>query len=65
MTTAIMAVGAAVVIDVAIAALVLTGREGALMRETKIGNYLYPVRAIALAIALGTAAAFAVASILF
>jgi hypothetical protein len=62
--TAVYAVVAAITIDAAIAALILTGREGALMRETKIGGHLYPLRAIALAVALGTAAALAVVTVL-
>jgi hypothetical protein len=35
------------------------------MRETQIGGHLYPLRAIAIAVALGTAAAFAVVAVLF
>lgn len=39
--------------------------EGPLMRETRIGKRLYPVRAIAVAVVLGASAAVAVVLLIF
>ena len=45
------------VLDAAIGAVVVRYMRGHTMTETKIGNYLYPLRAIAVSIAAGAVAA--------